>query len=479
MKRNCLIAFFLLVAVSVVLAGGEAETGRNTAAQQVAEGQLLPVGAVDPGNYLSDFESDFINDGDTPLSVQVALMQDQVWEKGGLTALRIVLAANQEGFFRSTPGLFVLFFQNPELLRNISFADKLADLVGVYRTLDIRIFDAAEETLRPASTSAALKTAVDKIKNQRKMYEQNKLIQLALSTMEAEQAQRSHLLWITDENIAERPADLTFFDFAVELLSGANTTFSYLAYGELPNWASVNETLLKRNGNSYYAGVESEIPVKIERDLGYFSRPAVEDIQITIQLPALVSEKDVFYPVEYYGTMPSFYPTFKNNRPRTVHTLGGMNYGETKRFIHYLEIPTLLSLDQMVFPSPLLEGRTFILARIFVRYYLPMTDSWNHFQQELTVEYVDAGSAGNIVVNRMVELDTILQNTPLIMLEAARLVNSNRDFLLALKLLQAQISLLRKLGPVRPDTAIDEDLETLGRYYEIVFEQARAVNLLE
>jgi hypothetical protein len=79
----------------------------------------------------------------------------------------------------------------------------------------------------------------------------------------------------------------------------------------------------------------------------------------------------------------------------------------------------------------------------------------------------------------MVELDTIIQNTPLIMLEAARLVNNNRDFLLALKLLQAQIALLRNLGPVRPDTAVEEDIETLRHYYDIVFEQAKAVNLLE
>jgi hypothetical protein len=65
------------------------------------------------------------------------------------------------------------------------------------------------------------------------------------------------------------------------------------------------------------------------------------------------------------------------------------------------------------------------------------------------------------------------------MLEAAQLVNYNRNYLLVLKLLQAQKQLLRDLGPARPDEAIDEDIETLGKYYDIVFEQAKAVNLLE
>jgi hypothetical protein len=42
-----------------------------------------------------------------------------------------------------------------------------------------------------------------------------------------------------------------------------------------------------------------------------------------------------------------------------------------------------------------------------------------------------------------------------------------------------RIALLRDLGTARPDTALDEDLKTLDRYYEIVFAQAKAVNLLE
>jgi hypothetical protein len=297
--------------------------------------------------------------------------------------------------------------------------------------------------------------------------------------MESQNAGRSHLLWVTDENIAERSSDLIFFDFAVELLAGANTTFSYLAYGELPNWASINESLIKRNGNSYFADNELEIPDKLERDLGFFSRPAVENISIEIDWAEEVEESATFYPPSYYGTMPSFRPTFDNNRPRTRHTLGGMNYGETKRFIHYLQLPTHLDLAEMPVQSPLLKGRTFTLGRVFVQFYLPMNDRWEYYQQDLEVEYVPAGEVADIELNAMVELDTIIQNTPLIMLETAWLVNNNRNFLLSLKLLQAQIALLTDLGDARPDEAIDEDIETLKKYYDIVFEQAKAVNLLE
>ena len=241
----------------------------------------------------------------------------------------------------------------------------------------------------------------------------------------------------------------------------------------------MSQTLIKRNGNSYYADGVAEIPQKIERDLGFFRRPGLEDVQVIIDLARPVTEVNAFYVPKYYGTMPTFRPTVTNNRPRAFHNLGGMNYGETKRFIHYLNIPTYLDLIELPDPTPLLTGRTLTVGRVFVRYYLPMDDSWAYFQQDLTIEYVDAKAAADIHIDPMVELDTIIQNTPLVMLEAARLVNNNRNFLLALKLLQAQIALLRDLGPVRPDTAVDEDIETLDTDYEIVFEQAKAVNLLE
>lgn len=479
MSKNLCVLAMMMVAVSGAFAAAEAETGRGTAAEQVLEGHLLPVGAVDPGNYLSDFECDIKNEGLEPLAVNAALMQDRVWEKGELTSFRIVLAANKESFFRPTAGLFVFFFQNPELLRNSSLMANLARLVVNHSGLDVRIFDAVEERLLPASSYSEFLKAVDEIKSQQKIYEQNRLVQRVLNTMESEGANRSHLLWVTDENIGERPADLTFFDFAVELLAGAHTTFSYLAYGELPNWASINAALIKRNGNSYYAGELEKIPEKVEKDLGFFRRPAVESVQVIIDLTRQVTEANSFYSADYYGTIPSFYPTFTNNRPRTLHFLGGMNYGETKRFIHYINIPTYMDLIEAPLQHPLLKGRNFTIGRIFIRYYLPMSDNWVYLQRDLTVEYVDADAAGNIVINAMVELDTIIQNTPLIMLEVARLVNNNRDYLLALKLLQAQIALLRDLGAERPDAAIDEDIKTLERYYEIVFEQAKAVNLLE
>ncbi len=82
-------------------------TAFAAAADQVAVGQLLPVGSIDPGSYLSDFFSDVANTGAEPLEVLVGLLQDKVWEKGAQTAFRIALAVNEQAFFEPASGLFV------------------------------------------------------------------------------------------------------------------------------------------------------------------------------------------------------------------------------------------------------------------------------------------------------------------------------------------------------------------------------------
>ena len=479
MRKLLLIAVALIAGAGVAFGGGEAETGRSAAAEQVTGGQLLPVGSIDPGNYLSDFISDVSNTGPEPLVIHVDLLQDKVWEEGAQTAFRILLAVNEQSFFTPTPGLFVAFFQNPELLRDENFVREVAALVERYNELDIRFFDPAEKLLYPASSSGEVMRAVRRIRGQEKIYDQNVLIQRALDAMSSAGRKRSHLLWITDENIAERSADLAFFNLAIELFAGAHTTFSYLAYGELPDWPSVNEALMKRNGNSYYAGSASEISGKVKKDLDFFYRPAIENIEIRIDIGRFSQERNSFYPYWYYGTLPGFIPRIFNNRPRSLHTLGGMNYDEVKRYIHYVYLPSVFDLIEADTPTPLLVAGKLTVGRVFVSYYLPASEQWVYLQRDLEVEYVKADEVEAIRIDPNVELDVIIQNTPLVLLEAAQMVNSNRNYLLALKLIQTQAALLQDLKAARPDEAIEEDIKTLQTYYEIVLNHAKAVNLLE
>ena len=95
--RNFIILMIVLFNSLVIYAGGQAETGRSQAASDLSQGQLLPVGALDPANYLDDFQIEIENSSDSPLIVQADLLKDVIRTNGEDLSLRISLATNNKG----------------------------------------------------------------------------------------------------------------------------------------------------------------------------------------------------------------------------------------------------------------------------------------------------------------------------------------------------------------------------------------------
>ena len=61
----------------------------------------------------------------------------------------------------------------------------------------------------------------------------------------------------------------------------------------------------------------------------------------------------------------------------------------------------------------------------------------------------------------------------------ANLVNLSLNYLAAIQLVQVQIGLLEQTNIVRPDGAVEQDLELLQSYYAILFDQAKTMNMLQ
>ncbi len=475
---------FWFISVSLLLSvclysAGQAETGRNQAATEVSEGQLLPVGAVDPANYLQDFVFEKSYDPAKPVTFTVDLLRDSIWEKGDDISVRISLMSNGENFFTAVSGSFILYFQNPELfsdsvVRNF-LENKLLDNSG----LSFFFFDPIDTSLVKVTNVIELNSAINQLGMQRKQYENNVELQKLLSSIETKfNGERVHVLWITDENIIEKSTDASFFNFSMNVLSTGNTTFSYLGYGEVPNWVTLNEGLMKHNGNSYYAQNETELCEKIEKDIAYFAKPAVEDITVEIVWSKYVIELANYYPKNFYPEISGFFPTTNNSRPSVYHRIGGMNYSENKRFIHYVKIPALQTLlDNSEYREPKNESG-FKVGTVYVRYFIPMYNKYFYQQQDLVIHY----SSGADLLEEMdpyVFCDTVIQNTPLVIQETASLVNRNRNYLAAIQLVQTQKNLLMKADLIRKDEAVSEDIELLDKYYQILFEQAKTMNLLQ
>jgi hypothetical protein len=479
MRKLMIIAVFLFCVGFSVFAGGEAETGRSQAVDEVAAGQLLPIGAVDPANYLQDFAFEKSNTSEHPLLFNVELLKDSIWEKGGQTSVRISLLTNEEKYFRTVSGNFVLYFQNPELLRSSTVKDFLNSEILKNDNLSFYFFDPVRKRLAPVTDGAEIRNTVSMLSNSRKQYSNNVQLQNMLQVIEDKFINdRVHVLWITDENIIETQIDASFFDFAINVLSTGNTTFSYLGYGEVPNWTTLNKGLMKHNGNSYFADDDEEICGKIKKDITYFSKPAVEDITVDIVWSKYVTEMSNYYPREYYQDISGFYPKINNNRPSIYHHIGGMNYSEDKRFLHYLRIPALQHLEDNSEERHPEYNHRFKAGTVYVTYYVPMLEKKFYQHRDIFIDYVSSQDVKE-EQNKFVLADTIIQNTPLIIQEIGSLVNINRNYLAAIQLVQTQKSLLQMIKPVRDDKAVDEDIELMNKYYDLLFNQAKTMNMLQ
>ncbi|MFW6137650.1 MAG: hypothetical protein ACOC7U_00620, partial [Spirochaetota bacterium] len=324
-----------------------------------------------------------------------------------------------------------------------------------------------------SSTLSTLSTKKKLYNNQLILHELLRAIQKQLGNS------RSHVCWVSNENIIESPADTRMFQFSVNLLGGQRVTFSYVGYGEVPDWGALNTSLVQNNGNSYYAGSIDQVFEKIQDDLLYFLNPAIEDIQISFTWSKHVKEQAFYYPDEYYRGIEGFRPRIHNQRPRASHYIGGMNFNEKRRFIHYVYVPPVLKLQELKEDSPLIDGNKLHIGDVHIKYYIPMDKSYGYVELPLDITY--GNSIQNVMenMNTYVVLDTIIQNTPLVLMEVGMLVNNARNYLAALELIQRQRELLERFRSVREDNAISEDIQMFSSYYDELIEQAKTMNLIQ
>ena len=55
---------------------------------------------------------------------------------------------------------------------------------------------------------------------------------------------------------------------------------------------------------------------------------------------------------------------------------------------------------------------------------------------------------------------------------------TSSKYLIAIQLVNKQRTLLQEVLKIRPDKAIEQDIELLSKYYQILYEQAKVMNLI-
>ncbi|MFW6181319.1 MAG: hypothetical protein ACOC8N_06175 [Spirochaetota bacterium] len=479
MKRLFILMGSIMLISPPLFAGGQAESGRGSALEDIESGQLISFGAIDAEAYLTEFAFDKKPARGEPLGIWVEPESTLVLNGGETLALRIALRTAGAERFDRAPGSYVLFFQEPGVLRAPAFTESVGRLIEGEPSITFFVYDPHEKSLLETRSAAAFRAAARRLGAGRKRFDNQRLLHELLATVSKDLGgERRHVAWVTDENIVETPQDARMFSFSVNLLGGSGISFSYLGYGEVPSWEILNTSLGVNNGNSYFAGDSYEVVEKLRTDIGYFAVPAVEDVEVSMVWSRHVSLPATFYPPRLYRSVSGFYPKFNNNRPASAHFRGGMNYDETARFIHYVSVPPLLRLLELKEDNPVDRSGRYQVGTVFVRYVLVATGEVRYAEEPVTIEYTGSLAAASGSVNDFVFADAVIQNTPLVLKEVAALVNKNQNYLTSMELLQCQRRLLESVREVREDAAVEVDIAMLDDTYHLLLEQARTLNLI-
>jgi hypothetical protein len=295
-----------------------------------------------------------------------------------------------------------------------------------------------------------------------------------------EKKKNTRFLWITDSDLLRgnnSAAERAYFDFLIRLQSQNNISFSYMGYGETPNWADMNSSLKNAGGNSYYVNTSDELGDKIWDDYNLFSYPTIENIKVNVSLMPWITEARNDYRAEWYP-VTGFTPTAAYYTHTQANTIKNMDAGAHRIFLYYLRIIA----ENRVFASTaneylreIAEGRTIPAGFVSVEYYSFTQGKTIYRVFPLQITYTDDYDSYAVHIDQVVRKYTVLQNTGFILKELNQLVN-NRNYYNAILLVDSQIKLLEQLA--NNDAEILVDIETLTKNRDLLMEQARSLNYI-
>ncbi|ULQ58631.1 hypothetical protein K7I13_08650 [Brucepastera parasyntrophica] len=287
----------------------------------------------------------------------------------------------------------------------------------------------------------------------------------------------TRFLWITDSDLLKSSERQTeYFDFLMKLQSQNNISFSYLGYGEIPNWAIMNQSLKNVGGNSYYADTNDELETKIRDDYDRFVYPAIGNIKINISLMPWIGEDRTDYRTSWYS-VNNFLPTNNYYTHTRKNEIKNMDPGEHKIFLYYLNIDAVNRILRDQYLREIYSNGTIPVGFCSVEYYSYDQDKIIYRTFPLEVKYTADYDEYHDYTDKTVQKYTILQNTGFILKELSQLV-SKRQYYTAILLADSQIKLLEKYADENPEEEIMTDIGVLKKTKELLMEQAKSLNYI-
>jgi hypothetical protein len=486
MKRYAVMILAGMITLNV-FAGGQTDSGRDASMDTIEAGKFVNPATVDAYAYINDYPFPYDRDPGEDLSVFVKLEKERILTIGDRFNLLVGLHVNDQGYFRRIEGNYIFFIHNPEVLLRSEWRGAVSSALRRIRQAQksdgvLGIFNPAENGIIPIPTVDAIQGALDRLKNTKKVYAIDTILDQSFKNMDALPNNYStRFLWITDSDLLKssndnRERQREYFDFLMKLQSQNNISFSYLGYGEVPAWAAMNQSLKNVGGNSYHVDGSGELEEKIWDDYDRFIYPTVENLKINVSLMPWVTEARYDYRSEWYP-VDNFMPVTQYYTHSTANIIKNMDSGEHKIFLYYLSIAAVNKAAADLYYRTVSVGGTVPVGFCSVEYYSHAAGKTRYRTFPLAIRYTEEYDEYAASVDQAVKKYTVLQNTGFILKELGNLVN-RRQYYTAILLVDSQIKILEKYLAEKPDEKIKEDIEILGKNRNLLMEQAKSLNYI-
>jgi hypothetical protein len=472
-------------AVFSVFAGGQVDSGRDSSLNTIEAGKFVDPGAVDAYAYINDYIFPYEINKNDDLSIFVRLEKERILTIGDQFNLFVGLHVNDKDYFKRNEGNYIVFIHNPGILLRTEWKNSFVAVLSKIRQAQktdavLGLFNPAKNEIINISDVNSIQAALNQIQTTRKVYNMDTLLDQSFENMVAIQKNyNTRFLWITDSDLLKSnnsARERQYFDYLMKLQSQNRISFSYLGYGEVPDWGAMNQSLKNVGGNSYYINSNHELEERVWDDYDRFVYPTIENIKINVSLMPWVTEARFDYRAEWYPAT-NFKPVTSYYTHTLNNTIKNMDSGEHKIYLYYLYINAINKTESDLYYRAISKDENTPIGFCSVEYYSYNAGKTIYKTFPLQVKYTENYDEYTAYANKEVSKYSILQNTGFILKELSNLV-SRRDYYTAILLVDSQIKMLEKYLAEKHDDAIRKDIETLNKNKELLMEQAKSLNYI-
>lgn len=477
MKKKTLVLVTTILFPVLIYGAGEADGGRDSVTAMVQEGSFVAASYLDYEFILDDYEFPYKAQPDAALSVFLDVEKPLVPEWGDENALQISLSTAPEEFFPERSFDYVIFpyaeelFDDDDLLSGLKralralltrksegqriwfFFRKTGELVELTSAYQIsRYLERAEEQLETRTVGDAV----------RRLAEAERDLEALLTAADASAAPRKYL-WLLDKPLADTAADFRSITGIISGYGDSSTEISFCGFGDSFRAQTINTFVKTFGGNSYFVVDGADMEETIIDDFAFYRRPALNDLEIRVYSLGAHPRGQVVKEYRLVSVGPDEQHVFLAHLPVPSR----LEY--TKTMLTSLGTYSAVDTERMIN-----EHNSYPLAYVTISYFDQHLGSYAHSDMMATVNYTsDYDLYMNAQSSLLRKNLTILETYNLLGSVAARLSYGN--YVDAIVDLGAHIKKLERLNIVEADPLVQEDIELLVQYKQLILENKNSL----